>query len=87
MILIYITTLPLSILNNVKAKSHDSKDRLFLFSDNLETIMTEVYFYHYTTEDAARRIVREGEIFPSVAAGGDAVHGEGVYLTTLDPRP
>jgi len=48
--------------------------------------MSEVYFYHYTTREAAWDILREGEILPSVAANGDAVHGDGVYLTTLDPR-
>ena len=48
--------------------------------------MTEVYFYHYTTQAAARNIVRAGQILPSVAAAGDAAQGEGVYLTTLDPR-
>ena len=48
--------------------------------------MTEVYCYHYTTQAAARNIVRAGQILPSVAAAGDAVHGDGVYLTTLDPR-
>jgi len=48
--------------------------------------MSEIYFYHYTTRDAAWHILREGEITPSHAAHGDAVHGDGVYLTTLDPR-
>ena len=48
--------------------------------------MSEAYFYHYTTRDAAWNILREGKIVPSVAANGDAVHGDGVYLTTLDPR-
>ena len=48
--------------------------------------MTEVYVYHYTTQAAARSIVRAGKILPSVAAAGDVAHGEGVYLTTLDPR-
>ena len=48
--------------------------------------MTEVFFYHYTTQDAALDILREGAILPSVASNGDAVHGDGVYLTTLDPR-
>ena len=48
--------------------------------------MAEVYFYHYTTRKAAHGIVRKGRINPSVAANGDSIHGDGVYLTTLDPR-
>ena len=48
--------------------------------------MTEEYFYHYTSEAAAKDIVLSGIISPSLAANGDAAHGDGVYLTTLDPR-
>ena len=48
--------------------------------------MTEEYFYHYTSETAAIDIVLSGIISPSHAANGDAAHGDGVYLTTLDPR-
>jgi hypothetical protein len=50
--------------------------------------MTEEYFYHYTntSEAAAKDIVISGIISPSLAANGDAAHGDGVYLTTLDPR-
>jgi len=54
--------------------------------DMLETKMSEVYSYHYTNQVAAWYILRKGEILPSDAANGDAVHGDGVYLTTLDPR-
>ena len=60
-------------------------DFFLLISDKIETKMSEVYFYHYTNRDAAWDILREGEILPSVAANGDALHGDGVYLTTLDP--
>merc|ERR1712179_257643 len=28
----------------------------------------------------------EGKIYPSLAANGDAIHGDGVYLTTWEPR-
>merc|ERR1712179_642255 len=35
---------------------------------------------------AAYGIVRQGRINPSVAAIRDSIHGDGVYLTTLDPR-
>ena len=47
--------------------------------------MSEEYFYHYTSKDAAMLIIHEGKILPSLKAKGDAVHGEGVYLTTLEP--
>ena len=48
--------------------------------------MTEVYFYHYTSVSSAIKILRKGEIKPSVAVNGDAIHGDDVYLTTLEPR-
>ena len=48
--------------------------------------MTEEFFYHYTTIQAAKVILLSGEILPSLAARGDAAHGDGVYLTTLEPR-
>ena len=47
--------------------------------------MSEEYFYHYTSKDAAMLIIHEGKILPSLKANGDAAHGEGVYLTTLEP--
>ena len=47
--------------------------------------MSHEYFYHYTTKDAARRIVLSGKIKPSPASNGDAGHGDGVYLTSLEP--
>ena len=47
--------------------------------------MTEEYFYHYTDRTAAKAIFISGKILPSLAANGDAAHGDGVYLTTLDP--
>ena len=42
--------------------------------------------YHYTDFSSARRIFIQGQILPSQKAKGDAVHGNGVYMTTLDPR-
>ena len=48
--------------------------------------MSEEYFYHYTNLSSARRIFIEGKILPSQKTKGDAVHGDGVYLTTLDPK-
>ena len=48
--------------------------------------MTEEYFYHYTSEDAAKDICLEGKILPSFLGSGDAAYGNGVYLTTLEPR-
>ena len=47
--------------------------------------MAEEIFYHYTTKKAANDILLSGKILPSLAANGDAAHGDGVYLTTLDP--
>ena len=47
--------------------------------------MTEEYFYHFTDAEGATAIFLSGKILPSLAANGDAVHGDGVYLTTLDP--
>ena len=48
--------------------------------------MSYEYFFHYTTKDGAKRIVLSGKISPSLAANGNATHGDGVYLTTVDPR-
>ena len=47
--------------------------------------MSEEYFYHYTSISAAKLIILAGGIRPSLEANGDAVHGDGVYLTTLEP--
>lgn len=47
--------------------------------------MTEELFYHYTNRSSAKAIFLSGKILPSLRANGDAVHGDGVYLTTLDP--
>ena len=33
----------------------------------------------------ARSIIFQGEILPSLGENGDAIHGDGVYLTTLEP--
>ena len=44
------------------------------------------FFYYYTTAATAKTIVLAGAIPPSLEASGDYVpHGDGVYLTTLDP--
>ena len=48
--------------------------------------MSEQYFYHYTNLENAKDIFLEGKILPSLKSHGDAVHGDGVYLTTLDPK-
>ena len=47
--------------------------------------MTDEYFYHYTSAQSAKDIFLSGKILPSQARNGDAVHGPGVFLTTLDP--
>ena len=47
--------------------------------------MSEEYFYHYTSISAAKLIILAGKIRPSLEVNGDAVHGNGVYLTTLEP--
>ena len=46
---------------------------------------TEEFFYHYTSKKAAKLIIFKGNILPSLEANGDAIYGEGVYLTTLEP--
>ena len=48
--------------------------------------MCEEFFFHYTSKQAATGIVLEGKSRPSLAANGDAVHGDGVYLTTIEPK-
>ena len=47
--------------------------------------MSHEYFYHYTTKRGSTEIFLTGRILPSKAGNGDAAHGEGVYLTTVDP--
>jgi len=47
--------------------------------------MSEEFFYHYTTYEGATAILGTGRILPSRTGNGDAIHGDGVYLTTLDP--
>jgi len=48
--------------------------------------MSQEIFYHYTSTESANNIVYQGKILPSLKVNGDAVYGEGVYLTTLEPR-
>ena len=48
--------------------------------------MAEEFFFHYTSMEAATQIILDGKIRPSLAADGDAIHGDGVYLTTLEPK-
>ena len=48
--------------------------------------MSHEYFFHYTTKDGATQIFIGGKIKPSLRANGDAIHGDGVYLTTVDPH-
>ena len=48
--------------------------------------MSEEYFYHYTTKKGGSMIFLSGKIKQSLASNGDAIHGDGVYLTTLDPN-
>ena len=47
--------------------------------------MAEEFIYHYTSKEAARSIIFQGKILPSLGDNGDAIHGDGVYLTTLEP--
>ena len=48
--------------------------------------MSEEYLFHYTNKENAKRIFLAGRIKPSLQTNGDAVHGNGVYRTTLDPK-
>ena len=47
--------------------------------------MAEEFFYQYTSKKATKLIIFKGNIFPSLEAIRDAIFGEGVYLTTLEP--
>ena len=42
--------------------------------------------YHYTTNDGATDIFLSDAIKLSLRASDDGVHGNGVYLTTVDPN-
>ena len=49
-----------------------------------------IILYHYTTEEGAKGILKDGAIKPSVRKGtgrtkDDALFGQGVYLTSLQP--
>eukprot|EP00092_Neocalanus_flemingeri_P038410 GFUD01041817.1.p1 GENE.GFUD01041817.1~~GFUD01041817.1.p1 ORF type:complete len:228 (-),score=37.02 GFUD01041817.1:40-723(-) len=48
--------------------------------------MSEELFYHYSTLTGAKAIFLSGKLHPNLAVNGPAVHGDGVYLTTLDPK-
>ena len=48
--------------------------------------MAEEYFYHYTSKRCALEIYLSGKILSSLPGKGGAIHGPGVYLTTLDPK-
>ena len=49
--------------------------------------MTEEDFYHYTSENGAAAILYSGKVRPSLSSSSrDASYGDGVYLTTLEPR-
>ena len=41
--------------------------------------------YHYTTEDAAKSIKDSKVIYKSTRSRRDAIHGDGVYLTSISP--
>ena len=45
------------------------------------------YFYHYTDDEGAEKIIRTGKIMASLKtmASDDAAYGNGVYLTKLKP--
>jgi hypothetical protein len=44
-----------------------------------------VKLYHYTTADGCKGILKDGRIRRSTDTARDAVLGEGVYLTSLQP--
>ena len=58
---------------------------IFISDEITLSKMSAEYFYHYTSKRAAELIILEGKILPSLEANGDAIHGDGVYLTTLEP--
>ena len=43
-------------------------------------------YYHYTDQDSLKKIKQSRRIRKSVLSNKDAIFGEGVYLTKLDPR-
>ena len=43
-------------------------------------------YYHYTDKDSLKKIKRSKRIKKSVLSNKDALYGEGVYLTRLDPQ-
>ena len=44
------------------------------------------FFYHYTDAKSTQDIFLTGKIRSSLSSQRNAVHGDGVYLTTLEPR-
>ena len=47
--------------------------------------LSEEVFFHYTDKEAAIKTVLQGQILPSaLAENSNAVHGDSVYLTTLE---
>lgn len=40
------------------------------------------FVYHYTDNESLRKILKSGEILPSLEQDGDAKMGDGVYMTT-----
>ncbi len=42
-------------------------------------------YWHYTDDEGAKKIVESGKILPSIQNRGDAILGDGVYLTTKGP--
>lgn len=42
-------------------------------------------FYHYTSEDNLKDIKSSMQLKPSLGSNGDAIYGDGVYMTDLQP--
>ena len=56
-----------------------------IFSSCHQTL-TMVILYHYTDKAGYQAIQKTGKILMSSATGGDAIAGDGVYLTSLSPQ-
>ena len=51
-----------------------------------QTLTMVIILYHYTDKAGYQAIQKTEKILMSSAAGGDAIAGDGVYLTSLSPR-
>ena len=51
----------------------------------LSLVYVTEYLYHYTSKESAKSILKDARIMKSTNTNTDAILGEGVYFTDLDP--